>query len=213
MLYSVDIAMTDSHLRFRFDFSARLGRLAILVACAVLVPALSYGQIKAVARPGAVPPWNKGLMPISAESYYHAIECGKQGGDDPPCVFWDTGLCRNDDFALAFYSAYKEVAYQVWTAVRKKQPAPQPSYPSAQRTRVTIGVTPVRGSKNTFTTLVLKRLGKAVAPVDRSVSGGSGRFTFDYPPWSPTSSVTLELVGTTRTVSCVISPAVLRQFR
>ena len=92
-------------------------------------------QVTARARPGAVPAWSKGMVPVNAESYYHAIECGKQGGDDPPCVFWDTGLCKNDDFTLAWYSAYKEVAYQVWTAVRKKQPAPQPSYQSAQRTR------------------------------------------------------------------------------
>ena len=187
--------------------------LAALVACVLLVPALSHAQIKAVARPGATPAWNKGLRPITPESYYHAIECGKQGGDDPACVFWDTGICQNDDFTLAFYSAYKEVAYQVWAAVRKKQPAPQPNYQSAQRTRVTVGVSGVRGSKNTFTNLVLARGGKAVPPVDRSVSGGSGRFTFDYAAWAPTSTVTLELVGKTKTLACVIPPSVLRQFR
>ena len=38
-----------------------------------------------------------------------------------------------DDFVLAFYSAYKQVAYEVWAAVRKKKPAPQPSYQAAQR--------------------------------------------------------------------------------
>ncbi len=205
--------MTDSNHLLRTNVPARGGLLAALLACALLVPALSQAQITAVARSGATPPWSRGLKPISAESYYHAIECGKRGGEDPACVFWDTGLCRNDDFALAFYSAYKEVAYQVWTAVRKKQPVPQPSYQSAQRTRVTVGVSPVRGSKNTFTNLVLRRRGKAVTPVDRSVSGGGGRFTFDYSAWSPTSSVTLELVGAARTVSCVISPGVLRQFR
>ena len=187
--------------------------LAVLVLCALLVPALGEAQIKAVARPGAKPAWNKGLRPISPESYYHAIECGKQGGDDPACVFWDTGLCQNDDFALAFYSAYKEVAYQVWAAVRKNQPAPQPSYQSAQRTRVTVGVSPVRGSKNAFTDFVLKRGGKTVPPSARSVAGGRGQFTFDYSAWAPTATVTLDMVGKTGTVSCVIPPAVLRQFR
>lgn len=187
--------------------------VAALLACAVLWPAGLHAQVTAVARPGATPAWDKGLLPISAESYYNAIDCGKQGGDDPPCVFWDTGLCGNDDFALAFYSAYKQVAYEVWTAVRKKLPVPQPSYQAAQRTRVTIGVTPVRGSKNTFTDLVLKRGGKAVPTVDRSVSGGSGRFTFDYPAWAPTRSVTLDLVGKTRTISCVIPAGVLKSFR
>lgn len=49
--------------------------------------------------------------------------------------------------------------------------------------------------------------------VDRLVSGGSGRFTFDYPAWAPTRSVTLDLVGKTRTISCVIPPDVLKLFR
>ena len=153
------------------------------------------------------------MIPINAESYYHAIECGKQGGDDPPCVFWDTGICKNDDFTLAFYSAYKQVAYEVWTAVRKKRPAPQPSYQSAQRTRVTVGVTPVPGSKNAFTDLVVKRGGKPVQAAIRTISGGTGNFTFDYSVWSPTATVTLEMIGKARTISCVIPPEVLQQFR
>jgi hypothetical protein len=212
------MAMVDSNVLRRFRSSARvvparaLLVLAVL-ACATFWPVLALAQIKATARPGATPAWNKGLRPISAESYYNAIECGKQGGDDPPCVFWDTGLCKNDDFTLAFYSGYKQVAYEVWVAVRKKQPAPQPSYQSAQRTRVTIGVTPVKGSKNLFTDLVLTRGGKSVQPVDRAVAGGGGRFTFDYPAWAPSRSVTLEIVGKTRTISCVIPPEVLKQFR
>jgi hypothetical protein len=176
-------------------------------------PVQVHAQVTAVARPGATPSWNKGLLPVNAESYYNAIECGKQGGDDPPCVFWDTGLCKNDDFVLTFYSGYKQVAYEVWTAVRKKLPAPQPGYQAAQRTRVTIGVTPVRGSKNVFADLVLERGGKAVPSVARSVSGGTGQFTFDYAAWAPTRSVTLDLIGKTRTISCVIPPDVLRQFR
>jgi hypothetical protein len=187
--------------------------LFVVAVCILLWPAASLAQITAVARPGATPPWDKGMRPIDAESYYHAISCGKQGGEDPPCVFWDTGICKNGDFALTFYSAYKQVAYEVWTAVRKKQPAPQPSYPAAQRTRVTIGVAPVAGAKNPFTDLVLKRGGKAVSAVDRYEADGTGRFTFDYAPWAPTASVTLDLVGKTRTVSCVIPPEVLQQFR
>jgi len=190
----------------------RLALLAVL-ACAALWPAPSSAQITAVARPGATPIWYKGMIPINAESYYHAIDCGKQGGDDPPCVFWDTGLCKNDDFSLAFHSGYKQVAYEVWMAVRQKRPAPQPSYQAAQRTRVTVGVTPVPGSKNPFTNLVVKRGGKPVQPALRTVSGGTGTFTFDYAAWRPTAAVTIEMVGKTRTVSCVIPPAVLQQFR
>lgn len=194
---------------------ARAAALAAVVACVLLVPSLSSAQVKiaAVARPGAVPKWEKGMRPIDSASYYNAIECGKQGGEDPPCVFWDTGLCRNDDFSLAFYSGYKQVAYEVWAAVRAKKPAPQPSYQAAQRTRVTIGVTPVRGAKNVFTDLVVKRGGKVVPAVVHDVTGGSGRFTFDYSAWAPTTAVTLDLVGKARTISCVIPPSVLRQFR
>jgi hypothetical protein len=187
--------------------------LLVLLACVLLVPATSSAQITAVARPGATPSWDKGMIPVNPESYYHAIECGKQGGDDPPCVFWDTGICKNDDFTLAFYSGYKQVAYAVWKTVRAKKPAPQPNYQAAQRTRVTIGVTPVRGAKNPFTDLVLLRGGKAVPAVDRSVADGTGRFTFDYSAWAPTARVRLDLVGKTRTISCVIPPEVLRQFR
>ena len=192
--------------------AVRLAAL-LLFASTLLWPELSAAQIKAAARPGATPPWNKGMIPINSESYYHAIECGKQGGEDSACVFWDTGLCKNDDFTLTFYSGYKQVAYEVWNAVRRKKPAPQPSYQAAQRTRVTIGVTPAPGSKNALTDFAVKRVGKRVQPTVRTVSAGTGNFTYDYPAWAPTASVTLEMIGKTRTISCVISPDVLRQFR
>lgn len=194
---------------------ARAMALIALFAFALPWPAQAqaHREVNAVARPGATPAWDKGMIAVNSESYYHAIECGKQGGDDPPCVFWDTGLCKNDDFALAFYSAYKQVAYEVWAAVRKKKPAPQPSYQAAQRTRVTIGITPVAGSRNALTDFVVKRGGKPVQPAVRTVSGGTGNLTYDYAAFAPSTTVTLEMVGTARTISCVISPAVLRQFR
>jgi hypothetical protein len=188
------------------------------IVCAVLAltalrPAPAVAQIKAVARPGAAPPWTKGILPINPESYYNAIECGKQGGEDPPCVFYDTGLCKNDDFALALFTAYKSVAYEVWRVVRQKQPAPTPNYAEAQRTRVTIGVTPVRGSKNAFTGLVLKRGGREIAPVDRSTTPGGGRFTFDYPAFAATSGITLDMAGKVNTISCTIDASVMKTFR
>ena len=82
---------------------------------------------------------------------------------------------------------------------------------AARRTRVTISVTSVEGSDNELTDLILRRGGSPVAPVERSVR--TGRFTFDYPAWAPTGTVTLDLVGDARTISCVIDPAVLQQFR
>jgi hypothetical protein len=170
-------------------------------------------QIKAQARSAPSPAWSKGILPISQESYYNAIECGKQGGEDPPCVFYDTGLCKNDDFTLALYTPYKMVAYEVWRVVRQKQPAPMPSYQTAQRTRITLGVTPVRGSKNPITNLVLTRGGRVVMPVDRSVDETGGRFTFDYPAFAATGDVTLDLVGRVKSISCLIDKSVLTQFR
>jgi len=153
------------------------------------------------------------ILPLTPESYYNAIECGKQAVNDPPCVFWDTGLCRNDDFTLAWYTPYKQVAYEVWLAVRAKKPAPQPNYQAATKTRVTVGVTPVKGSKNVLKEVVVKRGGKPVLALDRSVGGGGGRFTFDTPNFAPTAAITLGLVGSERTITCVIPQAVLAQFR
>jgi hypothetical protein len=101
----------------------------------------------------------------------------------------------------------------VWTAVRRKQAPPLPSYGAAQRTRVTIGITPAKGGKNTLTDFIVKRGGKPVMPMERSLSGGGGRFTFDYPAFAPTAPVTLELVGKAGTLSCALSTAVLRQLR
>jgi hypothetical protein len=199
------------------ELSARWGAHALMVlllAACQIVPALA--QINAQARSGGTPAWDKGILPISQESYYNAIECGKQGGEDPPCVFFDTGLCQNDDFTLALYTPYKMVAYEVWRTVRQKKPPPTPSYQTAQQTRITIGVTPVRGSKNLITNLVLSRGGRVVMPVDRSIDdNGGGRFTFDYPAFAAGApgNVTLDLVGRAKTVSCLIDRSVLAQFR
>src|SRR5215467_4307493 len=187
--------------------------LLISLALAILQASSAATTIKALARPEPTPAWNKGILPISPESYYNAIECGKQGGQDPPCVFYDTGLCKNGDFALALYTPYKSVAYEVWRVVSQKQPAPQPNYQQAQQTRVTVGVTPVRGSTNTFADLLLKRGGRTIAPVSRTLMDGGGRFTFDFPAFAATSSVTLDLVGKSKTISCVIDQPVLAQFR
>jgi hypothetical protein len=209
------LAMTTSSIAIHRSVR-RTARFACVLAFVALGPfhvIVADAQIKARVRPAPTPAWDKGIQPISAESYYNAIECGKQGGDNPACVFWDTDLCKNDDFELAWYTAYKQVAYEVWAAVRQKKPAPQPSYGAAQRTRVTIGITPVKGATNVLTDFVVKRSGKPAEPVERSLSSSGGRFTFDYPAFAPTATVTLELVGKERTLSCAIPPGVLRQLR
>ena len=193
---------------------AVLVRTAAAVGFAVAIAAgQSFAQVppvKASIAPGALPVWEKGIVPIGPESYYNAIECGKQKGT-PACVFWDTDLCKNADFELALYTPYKSVAYEVWRVVSQGKPAPQPNYQAAQATRITVGLTAVRGSKNTLTGFALKRGGKVVTHIDGGLS--SGRFTYDFPAFSPTASITIDMVGKEKTISCAIDATTLRRMR
>jgi hypothetical protein len=131
----------------------------------------------------------------------------------PACVFWDSGLCKNDDFTLAFYTPYKQVAYEVWQAVSKKQEPPTPSYAAAQRTRIVLGITPVRGSKNPIAVVSVRRGGRVVKPATQTVARGSGTFIFDFPAFAPTGNLTIELIGQTGTIKCAVDRSVLARFR
>ena len=86
---------------------------------AIAVKPDASAQIKAQLPAGITPAWEHGIQPISRDSYWNAVDCGKQGGANPPCVFYDTGLCKNNDFTLALYTPYKMVAYEVWQAVKQ----------------------------------------------------------------------------------------------
>ena len=114
---------------------------------------------------------------------------------------------------LSLYSPYKQVAYEVWGAVSRKRPAPTPSYQAAQQTRVVIGITPVRGAKNQIANVIVKRGGKAIEPDTRTIDGTSGNFIFPFPPFAPTGTITLDMVGKTRTISCVLDRAALSRLR
>src|SRR3954468_10459384 len=186
--------------------------LAIVFVCMVSAPARA--QIKAqLPTTPMTPPWDKGIQPISRDSYYNAIACGKQGGARPACVFYDADLCRNDDFTLAMYTPYKQVAYEVWQAVSRKQEVPTPSFADAQRTRITIGITPIVAAKNPLTGLVIKRGGTVVQPATQSVDAGGGRFIFDFAAFAPTAGLTIEMRGRARIVTCAIDKAVLAKLR
>ena len=181
---------------------------------AVTAVAPTGAQIKARLPKGPMTPaWDKGIQPISRESYWNAVECGKQGGQRPLCVFYDADLCRNDDFTLALFTPYKQVAYEVWQAVRQKQDAPTPSYGDAQRTRITLGVTPAAGAKNPVTAAVIKRGGRTVKPATLSLDGGGGRFIFDFSAFAPTEDITIELTGRARTQTCLVEKSILSKFR
>ena len=186
----------------------------MLIAFAALLAAPVHAQIKAQLPKGPMtPPWDKGIQPISRDSYYNAIECGKQGGQRPACVFYDAELCKNDDFTLAMYTPYKQVAYEVWLATSRKQPPPTPSFADAQRTRITVGITPVAAAKNPLTALVVKRGTTVVQPATQSLDAGGGRFIFDFPAFAPARGITIEMTGKARTVSCVIDAAILAKLR
>lgn len=187
--------------------------VTLVVALIALLPAEGRAQVKAQVPANVTPAWSKGIQPISRESYWNAVECGKQGGAQPPCVFYDTGLCKNDDFVLAMYTPYKQVAYEVWQAVSQKKDPPTPSYQAAQRTRVVIGISPAAGTKNRITGVAVKRGGQTVAPDSKVVDGGRGTFTFDFAAFAPTATVTLEMTGQTRTVTCVFDRATLARLR
>ena len=187
--------------------------IVVLATVGLCAPAL-HAQIKAQLPDGPMtPPWEKGIQPITRESYWNAVECGKQGGARPACVFYDADLCKNDDFTLALYTPYKSVAYEVWRVVKSGQPAPTPSYGEAQRTRVTIGVTRSPATKNTITGLLIKRGGKTIEPTARALDSTGGKFTFDFAPFAPTAGITIDVAGSLRTRSCTIEPSVLTMFR
>ena len=188
---------------------------ALLLIGVLCLPAAPLrAQMKAQLRGAPIAPaWDKGIQPISRDSYWNAIACGKQGGARPPCVFYDADICRNDDFVLAMYTPYKAVAYEVWQAVHNKQPAPTPSYSEAQRTRVTIGITPARGSTNAITSVVVKRDGRTIEPAAKALDASGGKFTFDFAAFAPTGDITIEFAGRLRTQTCLVEQQVLTMFR
>lgn len=193
--------------------SRRVTTVLVWLAIGTLSSPMAFAQLKAQLPGDIAPAWDQGIQPINRDSYWNAVACGKQGGDNPPCVFYDTGLCKNGDFTLALYTPYKMVAYEVWRVVKQRQPAPTPSYQEAQRTRVTIGVKPVKGSKNPITALVIKRGGRVVKPVSQSLDAGEGSFTFDFSAFAPTEDITIDLIGRTAMRSCLVEQPVLSRFR
>jgi hypothetical protein len=193
----------------------RTSALALLTLALYLTTPTAQAQTIIATLPDGIitPAWDKGIQPINRDSYWNAVECGKQGGARPPCVFYDAELCKNDDFTLALYTPYKSVAYEVWRVIKNGQPAPTPSYSEAQRTRVTVGVTAAKGSQNVITGLVLKRGGNTIEPLARALDPTGGKFTFDFAPFAPTATITIEVAGKQRTRSCSVDKTVLAGFR
>jgi hypothetical protein len=174
---------------------------------------LAQDSITATLPATIAPPWNKGIQAINQENYWNAVACGKQGGQRPLCLFYEAELCKNTDFEIAMFTPYKKVAYEVWQAVRAKQEAPTPSYPEAQRTRITIKLTPKPAAKNALAGMQIKRDGQTLKPVSQFMDGAVGNYTYDFPTFAATTDITLEMMGKARTVACVIPQPVLAAMR
>lgn len=177
-------------------------------------PASAVVRVTAKAPGAATPAWDKGIQPISRDSYWNAVACGKQKGARPVCVFPDADLCENDDYTIALFTPYKQVAYEVWTDVRQGHEPPTPSYADAQRTRITIGVTAAAGAKNPIAGLTIRRGAQVIKPATQSLDGsGGGRFIFDFAPFAPTAPITVDMAGRARTISCTLGVPVLKALR
>jgi hypothetical protein len=99
------------------------GFAAVLVV--LLVPRLAaQTTITGALPPTIAPAWNKGIQPINQENYWNAVNCGKQGGQRPLCVFYDADVCKNDDFEMAMFTPYKQVAYQYGMRFAKSRSRP-----------------------------------------------------------------------------------------
>ncbi len=183
------------------------------LALMLLLPVSGKAQVKAQLPATMTPPWDKGIQPISRDSYWNAVACGKQGGARPACVFYDGDVCKNSDFTLALYTPYKQVAYEVWLAVSQHQPAPTPSFGAAERTRITVGITPIAAAKNPIGSVVIRRGGTVVKPATQSLDAGGGRFIFDFAAFAPTADISIDMIGSARTRSCAVDQSVLTLFR
>lgn len=188
----------------------RLVGLSLLIG---IWAAPASAQVKAQLPAGIAPPWANGIQPINRDSYWNAVACGKQGGQRPLCVFYDAVLCTNDDYTLAMFTPYKMVAYEVWRAVSQKLEAPTPSYSEAQRTRISVKLTPKAAAKNPVTALTIKRGAQTVTPASQSIEAGVGTFIFDFAAFAPTEDISLEMTGRARTLSCAIDKSVLSAMR
>ena len=187
--------------------------ILVTVCLLTAVPARSQETINAQLPPNITPAWTKGIQAISQENYWNAVACGKQGGQRPLCLFYEADLCKNADFELAMFTPYKKVAYEVWQAVRAKQEPPTPSYAEAQRTRITVKLTPKAAAKNPLTGMQIVRDGKTLKPVSQFFDAGVGNFTYDFSAFAATGGITLEMMGKVRTIACAISQPVLSQMR
>ena len=182
-----------------------------LLALVLLV--LGQDAVTATLPPNITPAWTKGIQAINQENYWNAVACGKQGGQRPLCLFYEADLCKNNDFEIAMFTPYKKVAYEVWQAVRAKQEPPTPSYPEAQRTRITVKLTPKPAAKNPLVGMQIVRGGNALKPVSQFMDAGVGNYTYDFPAFAATGDVTLEMIGKMRTVKCAIAQPVLARMR
>ena len=180
----------------------RLPGVFAVLALAIAIPHRPRHNQGAGAERGDAPPGTKASAHQPRELLQrHRMRQARRRG--PPCGSTTPVCARTMTSRWRFYSRTSRFAYEVWRVVRQKQPAPTPSYPEAQRTHVTIGITPVRGSKNVLKDVVLSA--RPSRQPDGSF-GERGRWTVHLrlSTFAATTAVTLDLTGQERTISCLI---------
>ena len=192
---------------------AALAGPALCLLCVLVSPAAAQTAVTGALPSTIAPAWSKGIQAINQENYWNAVNCGKQGGARPLCVFYDADVCKNDDFEMALFTPYKMVAYEVWRAVRAKQEPPTPSYAEAQRTRISVKLTPKPAAKNPAAGMAIKRGDQTLKPVSTSLEAGVGTFIYDFGAFAPTSAIEIQMIGKARTVACQVDQSVLALFR
>jgi len=142
------------------------------------------------------------MIPINAESYYtrSSAEAGRRR---PPCVFWDTGICKNDDSAWLLLS-HKQVAYEVWTRCARSGRHRSPAISRAANARDPRGDAGA-GLEERLTDLVVKRGGKPVPAAIRTISAARG-ISRSTTRCGPNHHRHARDDRKARTISCVIRP-------
>ena len=177
----------------------------------VLAQAPAPPAVKAAMPPAAKPAWNKGIQPISQTAIRTPSSAASRAAPSRRASY-DADLCKNDDYRLSLYSPYKQVAYEVWEAVRR----------SRSRRRRATGAPSGRGSRSVSRRPRLEKRAGRAGDEARRPDGRAGHLDvrrrgrqlhLRRPAFAPSATVTLELTGKTRTQTCVIAPAVLARFR
>ena len=169
--------------------------------------------IQAAVRRRATPPGTRVSSLVSRESYYHAIECGKSGEAQSPCVFYDAGLCTNKSLrwrcTRPISRWHTKCGWRRAASASRRCPVTRPP---GRRGWCWVS-RPSASTKNPLTRVAIKRGGRTIPP--RGVDPGRrrGHVHLRLSRLRALGRHHAGIDGQVRTRSCVLSPAVLARFR